>query len=141
LMGRSMKILHGPSTDPMALKGAIKSVLVASHQMETVDTTIHDKAAKAGQGHIKLLSAHRGRQRVVATSWRACSKLRRSLMKDASSTPPWTTTGNLPSVRKLSCHKYIFVVGLEMHQIRTVATGSRKFHNQDKGSRCHSALT
>jgi PAS domain S-box-containing protein len=117
LVGRSMKILHGPSTDPMALKGAIKSTAI--QPIETVETTIHDKD---GQEHDVL---------VICSPWTkegcndvlACllqiKEVRTCAMKEISMIPsPDASTPRvtLSSLRKSSRHSYNFRIGLEMYQ-------------------------
>jgi PAS domain S-box-containing protein len=109
LIGRSMKILHGPSTDPMAMKGAIKSI--ATQQIETVETTIHDKA---GQGHVVTILCSpwtkAGSSEVLACLLQI-KELKTCPMKDSLS-----TTRAAQYSRKSSRHTYNFRIGLELHQ-------------------------
>jgi hypothetical protein len=52
LLGQSLKILQGPSTDPMVLKVAIKSI--ATQPLETKESILHDRA---GQEHVVVVAS------------------------------------------------------------------------------------
>ncbi len=120
LVGRGMRILHGPSTDPMVLKGAIKSV--ATVLVETVETTIHDKA---GQGHHVIMTCSPWTK--TGSDVMACllqiKEVKAFLIMKLSLTPPSAPTPRVitiseSSLRKSSRHSYNFMIGLDMHQNR-----------------------
>jgi PAS domain S-box-containing protein len=115
LIGRSMRILYTPSTDPMVLKGAIKSI--AANQIETLETTIHDKA---GQGHLVNMMCSpwtkEGSGSVLACLLQI-EEIKIPSRKELSFKPtPSTSNAAKSFLRKSSRHSYNFRIGLELHQ-------------------------
>jgi PAS domain S-box-containing protein len=115
LVGRSIRILNGASTDP--LKGAIKSTAI--QPIETVETTIPDKD---GQEHDVLVICSpwtkAGSSNVLACLLQI-KEVRTYPVREVSMTPSPEASARrvtLSSLRKSSRHSYNFRIGLEMYQ-------------------------